>query len=323
MRVGRLYFGGMMRSLFWGSRRVLVTGGAGFLGSHIVRLLKSLGACVYVPRSSKYDLTTESGASRLFIDHPADIVIHAAGYVGGILANQQEPGTMFYRNAMMGLNVLEQCRRHNVAKAVYIGTVCSYPLHAIVPFKESDLWEGYPERTNGPYGMAKKLHLVQAQANYAQFGTDTAYLLMANLYGPGDHSDPQRSHFVPALIKRVLNASEMGLESICLWGTGKATRDLLYVEDAAEAILRAAEHYKSPDPVNIGTGRSYSIAEVAATIAATIGYRGRIEWDHSKPDGQPNRGLDVSLADREFGWRARTPLSAGLARTISYFRAIS
>ena len=312
-----------MPSLFWGKRRVLVTGGAGFLGSHVVRLLKSLGASVYVPRSAKYDLTTEAGASRLFIDHPCDTVIHAAGYVGGILANQREPGTMFYRNAMMGLNVLEQCRRNRVEKTVYVGSVCSYPLYASIPFRECEIWAGYPERTNGAYGMAKKLHLVQAQANYAEFGTDTAYLLLANLYGPGDSPDPLRSHFVPAIIKRALNAQETGLESIRLWGTGKATRDLLYVEDAAEAIVRAAERYKSPDPVNIGTGVSRPVSKIASIISIIAGYHGRIEWDDSKPDGQPNRALDVSLAEREFGWQAKTPLTAGLTKTVSWFRAIS
>lgn len=310
-----------MRSAFWANRRVLVTGGTGFLGSHIVKLLRSLGVNhVYTPRSLKYDLTTQEGASRLFIEHPSDVVIHAAGRVGGILANQREPGSMFYANAAMGLNVLEQCRRHRIDKTVYVGSVCSYPLYAPVPFRESEFWMGYPEPTNGAYGMAKKFHLVQAKAYHDEFGMNIAYLLCANLYGPGDHSDPLRSHVIPALIRKFSEAKDKGLQSVTLWGTGRATREFLYVEDAAEAIVRAAEHYDSPDPANIGTGVSKSIKEVAITIALLVGYAGRIEWDESKPDGQPNRMLDVSLAEREFGWRAKTPLTVGLSKTVEHYR---
>jgi GDP-L-fucose synthase len=306
---------------FWRERRILVTGGAGFLGTHVVRKLQAHGSpAVIVPRSHEFDLRDKTATIRLFEQARPDLVIHLAAVVGGIGANRQHPGQFFYDNAIMGLQLLEQARLFGVEKVLVLGTVCAYPKFTPVPFCEADLWNGYPEETNAPYGLAKKMLLVQAQAYRQEYGLNAIYLLPVNLYGPGDNFDPETSHVIPALIRKSLAAVEGGQDEVVVWGTGQASREFLYVEDAAEAIVLASEHYDDPEPVNLGSGREISIKELVELIAELTGFTGRLEWDTTKPDGQPRRCLDTSRAERAFGFRAQTDFREGLQRTIAWYR---
>jgi GDP-L-fucose synthase len=301
--------------------RILVTGGNGFVGSHVIEMLKRRGCeSVWAPSKADYDLTHESHVRRLYSDIGPQIVIHLAAVVGGIGANRASPGRFFYENAIMGVLVLEYARSSGVEKFVGVGTICSYPKFAAIPFREQDLWSGYPEETNAPYGMAKKMLLVQGQAYRQQYGFNAIHLLPVNLYGPRDNFDPQNSHVIPALIRKCIEAVESGAPEIVCWGTGRATREFLYVQDCAEAIVRATEAYDSPDPVNIGAGAEISIAALATLIARHTGFTGRLVFDPDQPDGQPRRRLDVTAARREFGFVATTDLEDGLARTIDWFR---
>ncbi len=306
---------------FWENKKILVTGGAGFLGSFVLEKLKKRGAKnIFVPRSKDYNLVDMEAVCRLYRDFRADIVIHLAAAVGGIGINRDNPGKFFYDNLMMGVQLMEIARRQGVEKFVAIGTVCAYPKFAPVPFKEDDLWNGYPEETNAPYGLAKKMLLVQAQAYREQYGINAIYLLPVNLYGPGDNFDLQTSHVIPALIRKCVEASERGADHIVVWGTGKPTREFFYVEDAAEGILLATEKYNKPAPVNLGAGFEISIKEVTGLIAKLTGFKGEIIRDTSKPDGQPRRMLDVSTAWKEFGFKARTSFEAGLKKTIDWYK---
>jgi GDP-L-fucose synthase len=301
--------------------RILVTGGAGFLGSHVVEKLRQEGyENIFAPRSKDYNLVLHVGVEDLFEQYRPDIVIHLAAKVGGIQANKANPATFFYDNLMMGVQAMEQARLHHVQKFVAIGTICSYAKFTPVPFKEDNLWNGYPEETNAPYGLAKKMLLVQAQAYRQQYGFNAIYLLPVNLYGEGDSFDPEYSHVIPALIKKVYDAQEKGEKHIEVWGTGKATREFLYVKDCAEAIALAMERYDKPEPVNIGSGMEISIKDLAELICGLMMYDGDIRWDTTKPDGQPRRRLDVSRAEREFGFKAKTSFREGLRRTISWYR---
>jgi len=302
-------------------RKVIVTGGSGFLGSHVVEeLSRGRGADVVVPRRQDYDLVQPGAAQRLLADHRPDVVIHLAARVGGIGANRENPGLYFYDNLMMGVQLIEECRRQKVGKIVSVGTICSYPKHTPVPFREEDLWIGYPEETNAPYGLAKKMLLVQGQAYRQQYGMNAVHLLPVNLYGPGDNFDPASSHVIPALIRKVKEAQDAGRDAIEVWGTGTASREFLYVEDAARAVVLATERYDGPDPVNIGAGFEIKIRDLALLIARLMGYAGTIRWDASKPDGQPRRCLDTSRAERLFGFRAQTRFEEGLQRTIEWYR---
>jgi GDP-L-fucose synthase len=303
------------------NRRITVTGGAGFLGSHVVSRLHALGAEVFVPRSKDYDLVSGEAVRRLLADAQPEIVIHLAAQVGGIGANRENPGRFFYENLMMGVQLIEEARRAGVAKFVAIGTVCAYPKFTPVPFREDDLWNGYPEETNAPYGLAKKMLLVQAQAYRQQYGFSAIYLLPVNLYGPRDSFDPEKSHVIPALIKKCCDAAERGDAEIEVWGTGRASREFLYVDDCARAIVMATEGYDKPEAVNVGAGHEISIAELVPLIAKLTGFKGRIRWDASKPDGQPRRWLDVSRAEREFGFRAEVSFEEGLRRTVEWYKA--
>jgi GDP-L-fucose synthase len=304
------------------SRRLLVTGGSGFLGRHVVAALERRGcAAIVVPRKAQYDLTREPDVQRLYRDARADIVIHLAAVVGGIGANRASPGRFFYDNVMMGAMVMEHARAANVEKFVGIGTICAYPKLATVPFLERDLWNGYPEETNAPYGIAKKMLLVQGQAYRDQYGFNAIHLLPVNLYGPHDNFEPASSHVIPALIRKCLEAVESGAEEVECWGTGTATREFLYVEDCAEAIVLAAERYDRPEPVNIGAGFEISIRDLATLIAELSGFTGRLTFDPTKPDGQPRRSLDVSRARDRFGFVATTNFHEGLRRTIEWFKA--
>jgi GDP-L-fucose synthase len=305
---------------FWETRRVVVTGGHGFLGSFVVDKLRAAGAKeVVVPRSEKHDLRIQTEALRLYTDARPDIVIHLAAVVGGIGANRENPGLFFYDNAIMGLNVIEAARISGIEKFVCAGTICSYPKFTPVPFREEDFWNGYPEETNAPYGLAKKMLLVQLQAYREQYGFNGIYLTPVNLYGPRDNFDLESSHVIPALIRKCIEAKQTNAPEIVAWGTGNATREFLYVEDAAEAIVLAAEKYSKPDLVNLGSGEEISVRDLLEMIRTMVGARGAVRWDHTKPDGQPRRSLDTSRAAREFGWRARTSLRDGLKETIEWF----
>ena len=305
---------------FFQDKRILVTGGAGFLGSFVVAKLKERGCKnIFVPRSKDYDLVQMEAVKRVYQDAKPDIVIHLAAKVGGIGANQANPGKFFYDNLMMGVQMMEVGRQVGIEKFVAIGTICAYPKFTPVPFKEENLWDGYPEETNAPYGLAKKMLLVQAQAYRQQYGFNAIYLLPVNLYGPGDNFDPESSHVIPALIKKCIDAKRYAQSEIIVWGTGKATREFLYVEDCAEAIVLATEKYNKPDPVNIGAGFEISIKELVELIVKLIDYKGRIYWDSTKPDGQPRRMLDVSRAAEEFGFKAKVDFEEGLKKTIYWY----
>lgn len=307
---------------FWRYQSVIVTGGSGFLGSYVVGKLKARdGNKVFVVRSKDYDLRCEYDVNKLFQDVPATMVIHLAAQVGGIGANQANPGSYFYDNAMMGLLVMEQARLAGVQKFVTVGTICAYPKLTPVPFREAELWNGYPEATNAPYGLAKKMLLVQGQAYRAQYGFNAIHLMPTNLYGPGDNFDPDTSHVIPALIKKCIEAQQNSAPSIEVWGDGSATRDFLYVKDAAEAILLAAEHYNAPEPVNLGSGVEISIRGLTALIAVLTGYTGKFTFDLTKPNGQPRRLLDTSRAREQFGFVAQMRLHDGLRETIAWYQA--
>ncbi len=299
--------------------KTLVTGGAGFLGSHLVERLEAAGHDVVAPRSAEYDLTLAEDASRLLRETEPELVYHLAAVAGGIGANRAEPGRFWYANLMMGAHVLEQSRLAGVRKLVMLGTICEYPKLTPVPFREEDLWNGYPEETNAPYGVAKKAHLVGGQAYRAQYGSNVLHLLPVNLYGPRDNFDLETSHVIPALIRKMLSSSE----EIVLWGDGTPTREFLYVEDCAEALVLAGERYDGADPVNIGSGEEISIRDLAGLVAELSGFEGEIVWDTSKPNGQPRRQLEVTRARELFGFEARTPLREGLERTIAWYRAQS
>jgi|SRR5579884_3216187 len=305
---------------YWQGKRVVVTGGAGFLGSYVTQRLRERGAeMIFVPRSKDYDLRDRDAVIQMYTDARPHIVIHLAGTVGGIGANRANPGTFFYDNLMMGTQVLHYACLYGVEKVVAVGTVCAYPKLTPVPFREEDLWNGYPEETNAPYGLVKRILLVQAQAYRQQYGLNTIYLLPVNLYGPHDNFDPATSHVIPALIRKCVEAKEQGSNHIVVWGTGRATREFLYVDDAAEGIVLAAERLNTSEPVNLGSGMEISIHDLATTIAQLVGFEGEIIWDADKPDGQPRRCLDTSRARQLFGFQATTPFEEGLRRTIDWY----
>jgi GDP-L-fucose synthase len=299
-------------------KRVVVTGGAGFLGSFVVERLRARDVSdVIVPRHKDYDLVDRAACRRLVADARPDVVFHLAARVGGIGANRENPGLFLFDNAMMGLQLIEECRLGGVSKVVIAGTICAYPKFAPVPFREDDMWNGYPEETNAPYGIAKKLLLVQSQAYRDQYGMNSIVLFPVNLYGPRDNFDPKSSHVIPAMIRKCLEAKD----EIVLWGDGSPTREFIYVEDAAEALVMAAERYDSSEPVNIGSGEEISIRDLAEKVAAATGFRGRIVWDPTKPNGQPRRRLDVTRARERFGFEATTSFDEGLRRTVEWARA--
>jgi GDP-L-fucose synthase len=302
------------------SKRVAVTGGSGFLGRHVAAALVEQGSTVLVPRKAQYDLTCEADVERMYAELAPDIVIHLAAVVGGIGANRDSPGRFFFENVMLGALTMECARRIGVEKFVGIGTICAYPRLAPVPFLERDLWNGYPEETNAPYGIAKKMLLVQGQAYRQEYGFNAIHLLPVNLYGPHDNFDPKTSHVIPALIRKCVDAVEAGAPEVVCWGTGNATREFLFVEDCARAIVLATERYDDPEPVNIGAGFEIGIRDLAELIAEQTGFRGRLVFDRSKPDGQPRRMLDVSRAEKRFGFKATTDFRAGLRHTIDWYR---
>jgi GDP-L-fucose synthase len=300
-------------------RRVMVTGGAGFLGSAVVARLEGAGSSVFVPRSRDYDLRTRDGIERALDAGRPQVVVHLAAVVGGIGANRENPGRFFHDNAVMGIELMEASRLAGIDKFVQIGTVCSYPKFTPVPFREDDLWNGYPEETNAPYGLAKKMLLVQGQAYREQYGFNVIHLIPVNLYGPGDNFNPASSHVIPALIKKCVDAIDAGASHIDVWGTGSASREFLYVDDAANGIVLATERYDDHDPVNLGVGREITIRDLVGTIARLTGFQGEIRWDATKPDGQPRRALDTSRARERFGFEARTSFEDGLRRTIEWY----
>lgn len=309
-----------MSTTFWENQRVVVTGGAGFLGSHAVEEVKARGcADVFVPYIEDYDLRDRHTIARLLAETRPTLLLHIAGAVGGLGANREHPGRFFYDNAIMGIELIEQARLFNVPKTLVYGTVCSYPKYTPVPFKEEDLWNGYPEETNAAYGIAKKTLLVMGQAYRQDYGMNIIHLLSGNLYGPRDNFDPKSSHVIPALIRRCAEARDAGDSFIVCWGTGSATREFVYARDAAEGIVLAAERYDKPDPINLGSGQVISIKELAEKIAKMTGFTGELRWDATKPDGQPLRRLDTSKAEAEFGFRAGTSFEDGLARTIEWY----
>ncbi len=310
----------MSASNFWAARRVCVTGGTGFLGSFVVEKLRQRGAQeIFIPSHRDYDLVDGAAVGRLLDDARPDLLIHLAAQVGGIGANREHPAEFFYNNLMMGVQLMHQAWQQGVAKMVVAGTVCSYPKFTAVPFHEEDLWNGYPEETNAPYGLAKKMLLVQSQAYREQYGFNSIFLLPVNLYGPRDNFNPASSHVIPALIRKCVEARQAGAPTITVWGDGSPTREFLYAEDAAEGIVLAAERYQSSQPVNLGSGREISVRELATTIARLTGFEGRLEFDASKPNGQPRRALDTSRAEREFGFRAQTSFEDGLRKTIDWY----
>lgn len=316
----RIYAGRMTVLGFFEEKRVVVTGGAGFLGRHLVARLRESGAReVFVPEIEEYDLRELDSIRRMLSDARPDLVIHLAARVGGIGANRSHPAEFFYDNLMMSVPLLHESWKAHVGKFVAIGTVCAYPKHTPVPFTEDDLWNGYPEETNAPYGLAKKMLLVQSQAYREQYGFDSIFLLPVNLYGPGDSDDLEDSHVIPALIRKCFEAKESGADKITLWGDGSPTREFLFVEDAAEGIALAAERYDRSDPVNLGSSFEISIRDLAETIARLSGFEGSIEWDTTRPNGQPRRKLDISRAEAEFGFRAKTPFEEGLKKTVEWY----
>jgi GDP-L-fucose synthase len=306
---------------FWASRRVLVTGGAGFLGRHVVQRLHAAGAAeVFVPRRRDFELTEQTEVRRLLAEFRPDLVLNLAAEVGGIGANRDNPGRFFYANAALGIHLIEEARRSGVEKFVQVGTICAYPKFTPVPFREEDLWNGYPEETNAPYGIAKKVLLVQLQAYREQYGFNGIYLLPVNLYGPHDNFDPGSSHAIPALVRKMVEAQEAGQPDVQLWGTGQASREFLYVDDCARGILLAAERYDGAEPVNLGTGREIRIRDLAVLVADLVGYRGELVYDVTKPDGQPRRCLNTDRARERFGFVANTDFEAGLRETIAWYR---
>jgi GDP-L-fucose synthase len=305
----------------WSQLNVTVTGGAGFLGRVVCRKLAERGCRrIDVPRRRDYDLTRDDAVQRMYADFRPDVVIHLAAEVGGIGANRRHPGRFFFANMAMGLHLIEAARNRGVRKFVQVGTVCAYPKFAAVPFREDAIWDGYPEETNAPYGVAKKSLFVMLDAYHREYGLNSAVVVPVNLYGPGDNFDPRSSHVIPALIRKCVEAVEAQQSSIRCWGTGSASREFLYVDDAAEGILRAAEEIDVPTPINLGTGREITIRKLVKLIAALTGFDGRIEWDASQPDGQPRRRLDTSRAEELLGWRAATDLETGLRQTIAWYR---
>ncbi|HEY2883269.1 MAG TPA: GDP-L-fucose synthase [Pirellulales bacterium] len=306
---------------FLTGRRITVTGGAGFLGREVCRALQAYGpAPIFVPRSREFDLRRRADIERMFRIARPEVLVHLAAVVGGIGANRVNPGRFFYDNAVMGIELLEAARLAGVDKFVVIGSICAYPKFTPAPFREDDLWNGYPEETNAPYGLAKKMLLVQAQAYRQQYGMNAVTLLPVNLYGPGDNFDPASSHVIPALVRKAIEARDAGRPFIEAWGTGTATREFLFVRDAAQAIAAATETYNQPEPVNIGSGQEISIRDLAGTICRLCGFRGEIRWNASQPDGQPRRSLDTSRAWQEFGFRAEIKLEAGLRETIEWYQ---
>jgi GDP-L-fucose synthase len=305
------------------SKRIVVTGGAGFLGAAVVRTLRARGVSderIVVPRRREYDLTVESHIDRLYADARPDVVIHLAAEVGGIGANMEHPGRFFYANMAMGLHLVEHARRSGLEKFVHTGTVCAYPKHCPVPFREEDLWNGYPEETNAPYGVAKKAIFVMLDGYRREYGLKSAVVVPVNLYGPGDNFDPRSSHVIPALIRKCEEARLAGRGAISCWGTGAATREFLYVDDAAEGIVRAAEVMEEPVPINLGGGEEIAVRDLVGRIARACDFTGRIEWDASKPDGQPRRGLDISRARQLLAWSPRQDFDDGLAATVAWWR---
>lgn len=309
---------------FWKDQRFCVTGGAGFLGKVVVDKIYQRGAVdVFVPTLDKYDLVQPEAVKRLLADARPHVIIHLAAHVGGIGANREHPAEFFYDNLMMGVQLMHEAWQRGVRKFVAIGSVCAYPKFTPLPFREDDLWNGYPEETNAPYGLAKKMLLVQAQAYRQQYGFDAIFLLPVNLYGPGDNFDPRSSHVIPALIRRVVEAQQSGVNEIEVWGDGSPTREFLYVDDAAEGILLATEKYDGHEPVNLGSGYEISIKDLAEMITRLCGYTGRLRWDTSKPNGQPRRSLDTRRAEQYFGFRASMDFEAGLRRTIDWYRSLA
>lgn len=305
-------------------KRIVVTGGAGFLGQAVLRVLRLRGVReeqIVVPRRREFDLTVESHVERLYDTARPDVVIHLAAEVGGIGANMEQPGRFFFANMAMGLHLVEHARRHGLEKFVHTGTVCAYPKYCPVPFREENLWDGYPEETNAPYGVAKKAVFVMLDGYRRQYGLKSAVVVPVNLYGPGDNFDPRTSHVIPALVRKCEDAIVRRDSQIVCWGTGAATREFLYVDDAAEGIVRAAEVMDEPQPINLGGGEEIAVRELVGRIAKACGFEGRIEWDASKPDGQPRRGLDISRARRLLGWEPRQDFDAGLASTVAWWRA--
>jgi GDP-L-fucose synthase len=305
-------------------KRVVVTGGGGFVGAALMDRLRQRGCrpeSTVAVRKRDFDLVREADVARMYEAHRPEVVIHLAAVVGGIGANRANPGSFYYQNLVMGALLMEHARQRGVEKFVAIGTICAYPKFTPVPFKEEDLWNGYPEETNAPYGLAKKMLLVQAQSYRAQYGFNAIYLLPVNLYGPRDSFDPRSSHVIPALIRKFVEAVEQGAGEVEVWGTGRATREFLYVDDAAQGILLATERYDGPEPVNLGAGFEISIRELAERIAETVGFKGRLTWNTSLPDGQPRRSLDTARAEALFGFRAETPFQEGLKRTVDWYRA--
>jgi GDP-L-fucose synthase len=311
---------GLTKTLDLTRKRICVTGSGGFLGSFVVDQLRKQGATdLILPRRSEFDLTTADAIDRLFRESRPEVLFHLAAVVGGIGANQENPGRFFYENAVMGVQLIEYARRYAVQKSIVVGTICAYPKFAPVPFREEALWEGYPEETNAPYGIAKKVLLVQCQAYRQQYGMNAIYLLPVNLYGPRDNFDLHSSHVIPALIRKAIEAKESGLRRMICWGDGSPTREFLYVEDCAAALILAAQRYDGADPVNVGSGQEISIRELVEIVNEVVGYAGEVVWDTTRPNGQPRRKLDTSRAEQHFGFRAQTPLGDGLRRTVDWY----
>lgn len=307
---------------FWTGKQILITGGSGFLGSHLIEEIRKRGADrIAAPRSREYDLRDQGQVRACLAAVKPDVIIHLAAVVGGIGANRKHPGSFFYDNAMMGIHLMEEARKARVGKMTVLGTICAYPKFTPVPFREAELWNGYPEETNAPYGLAKKMMLVQGQAYRQEYGFNSIYLLPVNLYGPRDNFDPESSHVIPALVRKALEAKESGAKEMVCWGTGSATREFLYVTDCARAIALATERYDGDEPVNLGSGMEISIRDLSTTIAHACGFQGRIVWDSSKPDGQPRRCLDTTRAAEYFGFKAQVPFAQGLKETVEWYLA--